>query len=148
FVQGGHVRVDLFYAGWSHRGKRLSDMIMTMLFMVPATVIIWFYGWYYMWRHLITPNISATDDLDAMLRRVPAFRWDIETFAASPSGFNAYFIFKVLLVAFAGMMLMQAIGFFYRSYLEFREGEASAGKNLDHDAYTAEEKAAAAGGHS
>ncbi|MEM9319102.1 MAG: TRAP transporter small permease subunit [Pseudomonadota bacterium] len=147
FVQGGHVRVDLFYAGWSHRAKRVSDMIVSLLFMVPALVIMWFYGWFYMWRNLIQPQISATDTLDRILQRAMLFRADIQTFAASPSGFNGYFFFKVLLVLFAGMMILQAFAFFYRSFLEFREGEASAGKYLDHDAFTAEEEAAHAGGH-
>jgi len=147
FVQGGHVRVDLFYAAWSHRAKRLSDMIVTLLFMMPSMIIVWFFGWYYMWRSLILPPINTNTELEAVLRRAPAFRWNIETFAASPSGFNAYFLFKIMLVVFAGMLFLQAIAFFYRSFLEFREGEESAGKYLDHDALTAEEEAAHAGGH-
>ena len=62
-----------------------------------------------------------------------AFRWDIQTFAASPSGFNGYFIYKILLVTFAALMILQAIGFFYRSWLEYSEGPEAADKNLDLD---------------
>ena len=53
--------------------------------------------------------------------------------AFSPNGFNAYFLFKVLLLAYAGLVFLQAIAFFYRSYLEWKEGEASEGKYLDKD---------------
>ncbi|MEM6610423.1 MAG: TRAP transporter small permease subunit [Pseudomonadota bacterium] len=147
FVQGGHVRVDLFYAAWSHRVKRLSDMIVTLIFMIPSVVIMWFYGWFYMWRNLIQPQISATDPLERIVAREMLFRWDIQRFAASPSGFDHYWVFKFMLVFFAGMMLLQAFAFFYRSFLEFREGEAAAGKFLDHDKLTPVDEAAAAGGH-
>ncbi|MBF9036473.1 TRAP transporter small permease subunit [Rhodobacterales bacterium HKCCE2091] len=133
FVQGGHVRVDLFYAGWSHRTRRVSDMLVTVFFMLPSLILIWFFGWFFLWRHMITPNIASTNTLESLMPRAAAFRWNIQTFAASPSGFNAYYLFKILLVAFAGLMILQAIGFFYRSFLEFREGEDSAGKYLDHD---------------
>ncbi|MEM6728142.1 MAG: TRAP transporter small permease subunit [Pseudomonadota bacterium] len=133
FVQRGHVRVDLVYSAVSFRTKKVLDMIMTLIFMVPVVMLIWFYGWFYMWRHLIRPNISATDDLDRVLARARAFRWDVETFSASPSGFNAYFIFKLLIILFAATMLLQAFGFFYRSYLEWREGPEAEGKGLDLD---------------
>ncbi|MEO0991046.1 MAG: C4-dicarboxylate ABC transporter permease, partial [Pseudomonadota bacterium] len=51
----------------------------------------------------------------------------------SPNGFNGYFLFKVLLVVFTAMLILQAIAFFYRSYLELVEGEESEGKYLDTD---------------
>ena len=133
FVQKGHVRVDLFYAGWSHGRKRIADMIGALFFMLPALLLIWFYGWFYLWRHMITPPVSTTDALERMMARTVAFRWDIQTFAASPSGFNGYFIYKILLVTFAALMILQAIGFFYRSFLEYREGPEAADKNLDLD---------------
>ena len=133
FVQRGHVRVDLVYSAVSFRTKRVLDMIMTLMFMVPTLMLIWFYGWFYMWRHLIRPNISATDSLDRVVARARAFRWDVETFSASPSGFNAYFIFKLLIIIFAAMMMLQAFAFFYRSYLEWVEGPEAEGKELDLD---------------
>ena len=38
-----------------------------------------------------------------------------------------------MLVLFCAMIILQAIAFFYRSYLEMKEGEASDGKYLDRD---------------
>ncbi|MEM7599638.1 MAG: TRAP transporter small permease subunit, partial [Pseudomonadota bacterium] len=133
FVQGGHVRVDLVYSAVSHRTKRVIDMAGSILFMLPTAIIIWMYGWYFMWRHLITPKPSASDALDRLLLKARAVRWNVETIGFSPNGFDAYFLFKILLVAFAGMVFIHAVAFFYRSYLEFLEGEESAGKFVDKD---------------
>ncbi|KIC43013.1 C4-dicarboxylate ABC transporter permease [Ruegeria sp. ANG-R] len=133
FVQGGHVRVDLIYAGISHRAKRVVDMCGAVLFMMPMAVLTWMYGWYFMWRHLIVPKPSASDTLDRLLAKSRALRWNVETIGFSPNGFNAYFLFKILLVAFAAMVFLHAIAFLYRSYLEYVEGPESAGKYLDKD---------------
>jgi len=143
FVQGGHVRVDLFYANWSHRGKRIADMIGTSLFMLPALFLTYFYAWFYMWRHLIKPNVSATDTLDRMLAKARAFNWSVETIAASPSGFNAYFLYKILIVLFCVTMILQAFAFFFRSWLELQEGPEAAGKALGKDVLTPVDEGAA-----
>ncbi|MEX0368404.1 MAG: TRAP transporter small permease subunit, partial [Ruegeria sp.] len=133
FVQGSHVRVDLIYSGVSHRAKRVIDMCGAVLFMVPMAIVIWMYGWYFLWRHLIVPKPSASDTLDRLVMKARALRWNVETIGFSPNGFNGYFLFKILLVAFAGMVFLQAVAFFYRSWLEFREGPSSENKYLDKD---------------
>ncbi|WP_375281184.1 TRAP transporter small permease subunit [Pseudooctadecabacter sp.] len=133
FVQGGHVRVDLIYSAVGHRTKRIIDMVGSIIFMVPAAILTWMYGWYFLWRHLVVPNPSASDSLDRLITKARALRWNVETIGFSPNGFNAYFLFKVLLVLFTALVLLQAVAFFYRSYLELVEGEESAGKYLDKD---------------
>ncbi|MEM7471161.1 MAG: TRAP transporter small permease subunit [Pseudomonadota bacterium] len=133
FVQGGHVRVDLVYSAVSYRAKRVIDMFGALFFMIPAAVLTWMYSWYFLWRHLITPKPSASDTLERLLAKSRAVRWNIETIGFSPNGFNAYFLFKILLIALTAMIFLQAIAFFYRSYLEFKEGSASEGKYLDKD---------------
>jgi TRAP-type mannitol/chloroaromatic compound transport system permease small subunit len=133
FVQGGHVRVDLVYARVSHRAKRVIDMAGSLIFMMPMAVLTWMYGWYFLWRHLIVPKPSASDKLDQLLMKSRALRWNVETIAFSPNGFNGYFLFKVLLVLFAGMVFLHAMAFFWRSWLEWKEGPESADKYLDRD---------------
>ena len=133
FVQGGHVRVDLVYSAISYRAKRVIDMIGSMVLMVPAAILTWLYGWFFLWRHLVVPNPSASDTLDRLLTKARALRWNVETIGFSPNGFNAYFLFKILLVVFTAMIMLQAVAFFYRSYLEWKEGPESEGKNLDKD---------------
>ena len=133
YVQKGHVRVDLLYEPASYRTKKVIDMAGALIFMMPLAVLIWMYAWYFMWRHLVTPKVSASDQLDLMLRKASILRWNVETVGFSPNGFNAYFLFKVLLLAFAGMVLLQAVAVFYRSYLEWREGPAAEDRYLDRD---------------
>ncbi len=133
FVQRGHVRVDLVYSAVSYRTKRVIDMFGSLFFMMPIAVLIWMYSWYFMWRHLIVPKPSASDALDRLLTKSRALKWNVETIGFSPNGFTAYFLFKILLVVMCGLIFLQAIAFFYRSYLEWKEGEESEDKYLDID---------------
>jgi TRAP-type mannitol/chloroaromatic compound transport system permease small subunit len=141
FVQGSHVRVDLIYAPVRHGTKKVIDMVGSIVFMMPMAVLTWMYGWYFMWRHLITPKPSASDTLDRLILKARAVRWNVETIGFSPNGFNGYFLFKVLLVAFAGMIFLQACAFFWRSWLEWKEGPESLNKHLDRDTLGAGEEA-------
>ncbi|MEL6677860.1 MAG: TRAP transporter small permease subunit [Pseudomonadota bacterium] len=133
FVQGGHVRVDLVYAGVSRRAKNVIDMVGSLLFILPTMTLIWMFGWYFLWRHLVTPKISASDRLELLERKARLLKWNVETIGFSPNGFDAYFLFKILLVAFAGTMFLQGIAFFYRNLLEYIEGPESEGKYHDKD---------------
>ena len=133
FVQGGHVRVDLVYSAVRFRTKKVIDMFGALCFMMPVAVIIWLYGWFFLWRHLIVPNPSASDTLDRLINKSRALRWNVETIGFSPNGFNGYFLFKILLCAFTAMVFLQAMAMFFRSFQEWREGEESAGKYLDRD---------------
>ncbi len=133
FVQGGHVRVDLVYSAVKFRTKKVIDMFGCLIFMIPAIVLTYLYSWFFMWRHLMTPTVTSTSDLDRMIAQARIFRWNVETIGFSPNGFNAYFLFKILIVLFCVMVFLQAVAFFWRSYLEWVEGEASADKYLDRD---------------
>lgn len=133
FVQGGHVRVDLVYSSVSYRTKKLIDMLGALFFMMPAAVLTWMYGWFFLWRHLMLPNPSASIELERWLTRVRGFKWNVETIGFSPNGFNGYFLFKILLLLFTALVFIQAMAFFYRSYLERKEGPESEGKFLDRD---------------
>lgn len=133
FVQGGHVRVDLFYANARYHRKKLIDMLGSLFFMLPVAVLTWIYAWFFFWRIMIVPNTSATDTLDKLLLKSKAMRWNVETISFSPNGFDAYFLFKVLILAFVAMSFLQGIAFFYRNLLEYVEGPKSEGKYLDKD---------------
>ncbi|MGJ8545284.1 MAG: TRAP transporter small permease subunit [Sulfitobacter sp.] len=140
-VQGGHVRVDLFYAGAKFRTKRVIDMFGALFFMIPFAVMTWMYGWYFLWRHLVTPNPSSTDRLDLLLRKSRLLKWNVETIGFSPNGFNGYFLFKLLLCAFCVMVILQAIAVAFRAFCEMREGPESENKYLDRDSLGAGEEA-------
>ena len=133
FVQQGHVRVDLFYAQTSFRRKKIIDMCGALFFMVPMAALMWLYSWFFMWRHLITPKVSASDKIELMLRKAKAVNWNVETIGFSANGFSAYFLFKILMVIMVAFIFLQAISFFCRSLAEYREGTNSEGKFLDLD---------------
>ena len=133
FVQGGHVRVDLVYAAIGHRAKRVIDMLGSLVFMIPMAVVIWLFGWFFFWRNMITPPTTFTDTLEGLMGKIIAVRWNIEGEGPNPGGFDAYILFKVLLLVFALSVFLQALAFFWRSWLEYREGPESAGKYLDKD---------------
>ena len=133
FVQGGHVRVDLFYSAMGYRARRLVDMAGSLLFVLPFTAVVWLFGWSFLWRHLVTPKVSARDTLETLERKAAVLRWNVETIGFSPNGFDAYFLFKVLLLAFAGLMFLQGLGFFYRRLLEYLEGPEAEDRFRDLD---------------
>lgn len=141
FVQGSHVRVDLVYAGVKHRTKKVIDMFGSLFFMLPVAFLTWMYAWFFLWRHLITPKVSASDKLELMLRKAKIVKWNVETVSFSPNGFNGYFLFKILMLCFVALVVLQAVAFFWRSFLEFVEGEESADKYLDRDTLGAGEEA-------
>ena len=95
--------------------------------------LMWLYSWFFMWRHLITPKVSASDKIELMLRKAKVLKWNVETIGFSANGFSAYFLFKVLMVAMVAFIFLQAVSFFCRSLAEYREGEKSDGKFLDLD---------------
>ncbi len=133
FIQGGHVRVDLVYATVRYRTKKVIDMFGALLFMVPMASLMWLYSWFFMWRNMVLPNPNASATLDRLMTSTRAMRWKLETIGFSPNGFDKYYMFKVLTVALAGIILLNAVAYFWRSYLNFVEGEASDGKYLDKD---------------
>lgn len=133
FVQGGHVRVDLVYARVKFRTKKLIDMFGAIFFMMSGAVLTWLFAWYFLWRSLVTPKFSASDSLEQSLAKSRALRWTVETIGFSPNGFDAYFLFKVLMVAFCGLVFLHACALFWRSWLELREGPESENKYLDRD---------------
>lgn len=133
-IQGGHVRVDLFYSSAKYRTKRIIDMFGSLCFILPFMTIVWLFGWSFLWRHLVTPKVAATSTLEQILARIRVMKWNVETIGFSPNGFDGYFLFKILLVSFAALMFLQGIAFFYRNLLELIEGPDSFGKYSDRDA--------------
>ncbi|WP_071674643.1 TRAP transporter small permease subunit [Nioella nitratireducens] len=133
FVQGGHVRVDLVYAAVSHRTKRMIDMFGSIFFMMPVVTLTWMYAWFFLWRHLVTPNPNAGAALDRLMMQARALRWNVETIGFSPNGFNAYFVFKIMIIGYCALVFLQAMAFFWRSFLEWAEGEESIGRYQDKD---------------
>jgi hypothetical protein len=101
--------------------------------MIPMTILIWLYGWFFMWRHLVVPAPAVSDTLERLEMRARVLRWNVETTGFAPQGFSAYFLFKVLLVLFAALVFLQAIAVIWRAIAELREGEDAIDKYRDMD---------------
>jgi len=90
----GHVRLDVFYHRMSQRARALVDLGGTLLCVVPWTfIVLWFSG-------------------PTTLRSVAVFEKFPETW--SPG----YWLFKVLLIVFAALLLLQALGHVARDVAE------------------------------
>ena len=72
----------------------------------------------FMWRQ-ITPK--ASDKIELLIRKSKILKWNVETIGFSPNGFSAYFLFKILIIALVALIFIQAISFFWRSFLEKKE---------------------------
>jgi TRAP-type mannitol/chloroaromatic compound transport system permease small subunit len=95
----GHVRLDLIYQRLSARGRAWVDLVGTLLIVVPwAGMVLWF-SW------------------QTTLRSVAGLEQFPETW--SPG----YWLFKVLLVIFALLLLLQAAGHIARAIVRLLEAK-------------------------
>jgi TRAP-type mannitol/chloroaromatic compound transport system permease small subunit len=82
----GHVRLDLFYQRLSARGRAWVDLVGTLVVVVPWSGMVLWFGW------------------QTTLRSVAALEQFPETW--SPG----YWLFKVLMIVFAALLLLQSLG--------------------------------------
>lgn len=94
---GGHVRVDVFYAGASPRGRAWIDLIGSLLLLMPFALLL---------LYLSLPFAARSW---AVLERSP------ET-----SGLPLVFVLKTLVPVFAGLMALQGIAQAIRSWAVLR----------------------------
>lgn len=84
--EGGHVRVDVFYADASPRTKALIDLLGALLLLLPfMLVLLWF----------AVPYVERS--------------WSILERSRETSGLPVVFLLKTLIPAFAVMMALQGV---------------------------------------
>src|SRR4051812_4194250 len=84
--EGGHVRVDVFYADASPRTKAIVDLIGTLLLLLPfCAAVIWF----------SLPYVARS--------------WAILERSRETSGLPVLFLLKALIPLFAAMLLLQGL---------------------------------------
>ena len=84
--EGGHVRVDVFYADASPRRKTLIDLAGAILLLLPSMLVL---AWFSL------PYVARA--------------WAILEGSRETSGIPAVFLFKTLIPVFAVMMALQGI---------------------------------------
>lgn len=84
--QGGHVRVDVFYAGGSPRTKALVDLYGTLLLLLPFCVAVIYFS---------LPYVARS--------------WAILERSRETSGLPLVFLLKTLIPLFAAMLALQGL---------------------------------------
>ncbi|WP_282609019.1 TRAP transporter small permease subunit [Pelagibius sp. Alg239-R121] len=129
FIEGGHVRVDLIYSTVRHRTKKLVDLIGTLIFLFPSSILLWWFSW-----PIATNALFAQRPLNiwSETARFRGFRFE----SSGTAEFTWVWSFKVLIVIFAGLMFIVAVSFFFRNILALleRDEEIPAHYSLDSSA--------------
>lgn len=92
--RGGHVRVDIFYRGFSPRKKALVDLLGGILFLLPVCLLIFIFSWDYV-----------------------AASWSIGETSEESSGIAGIYLLKTLLLLMPTTLLLQGIAETLRNLL-------------------------------
>lgn len=98
----GHVRVDIFHARLSPRGKAMVDVFGHLLLLAPSLLMLLWWSW-------------------PMVRRA----WAIREGAISVGGIPASFLLKTLVPAFCVLLLIQGASGLIRAALRLRARDAA-----------------------
>jgi len=93
-MSGGFVRVDVFYSNWSNRKRSISDMIMTVVLLVP---FLWVFG-AGVWNFFAASYAADEGSLN-------------------PGGLPNFWLLKGALVGFIGLIALQGLAFVLRGLL-------------------------------
>lgn len=93
----GHVRVDIFHAKLSKRGKALVDIFGHLFLLTPSLLLLIYWSW-------------------PMVRR----SWSIYEGAISVGGVPASFLLKSLVPAFCVLLLIQGLSALIRDVIRLR----------------------------
>ena len=97
--RGAHVRVDIFYRGFSDVKKAWVDLMGNIIFLQPVCWAILFYSWGYV-----------------------EFSWRIMEVSPEPDGLPFVYLQKSLLIALAILLGMQSLSEIFKSLIKIRYG--------------------------
>ena len=92
--RGGHVRVDIFYRGFSPRRKALVDLIGGLVFLLPVSLLIFVFSWDYV-----------------------AASWAIGETSEERSGIQGIYLLKTLLLLMPATLMLQGLAEILRSWM-------------------------------
>ncbi len=108
FIEGGHVRVDLVYGSLGRRAQRIVDLLGALLFMLPATILLWWFSW-----SLVMNALFAQRPLNLFSSRASWRSVRLET--SGTAEFTWVWAFKALILVFALLLFLQAVAFALRN---------------------------------
>ncbi|MBF0095555.1 MAG: TRAP transporter small permease subunit [Alphaproteobacteria bacterium] len=106
-IQGGHVRVDVFYARMSRRRRAWVDLLGTVFFLLPWLGVIAWTGWSFV-----------------------AMSWRIAEPSSEVGGLPAVYLLKSVILVFCGLMTVQGLALAARSLIVLMGG-AERGERAD-----------------
>jgi TRAP-type mannitol/chloroaromatic compound transport system permease small subunit len=92
--RGGHVRVDIFYRGFSPEKKALVDLLGGLLFLLPVSLLIFVFSWDY---------VVAS--------------WAIGETSEERSGIQGIYLLKTLLLLMPATLMLQGLAEILKSTL-------------------------------
>ena len=116
FIEGGHVRVDLIYAGVRYRIKKWIDLIGTLLFLLPSSLVLWWFAWPLAMNSMFAQKPLNIWSESARWRNV---KWE----SSGTAEFSWVWAFKFLVLVFAALMIIQGFAFLLRNIRALRETE-------------------------
>jgi len=118
FIEGGHVRVDLVYSTVKKRTKHWIDLFGTLLFFMPSTILLWWFSW-----PIAMNSMFSQRPINIFSEKTS---WRSYKFESSGTAeFTWVWAFKLLVVLFAGLMFICAVGFLLRNILALLEKNKS-----------------------
>ena len=87
FKHDRHVRVDLFYANFSEKDKAWTDLVGSVVFLIPWCILMMYFSFQYAYSSYVDGEGSP-----------------------DPGGLPARYLIKFSIVVGIGLLLLQAIG--------------------------------------
>jgi TRAP-type mannitol/chloroaromatic compound transport system permease small subunit len=105
-VHNGHVRCDIFYAAMKPRTRAIVDIFGTLVFLLPVCVLVAWMGWPYVRASWAVMEISQEGRL----------------------GIPAVYLLKSFILAFTGLLMLQALSLMLQSALVVAGVEPTRGR--------------------
>ena len=116
FIEGGHVRVDLVYAAISKRAQHWVDLLGTVFFLIPSTVLLWWFAW-----PLAMNSIFAQRPMNIWSEKAS---WrNVKLEVSGTAEFSWVWSFKILILVFAALMFVVGVSFLLRNIWALLEPE-------------------------
>jgi TRAP-type mannitol/chloroaromatic compound transport system permease small subunit len=116
FIEGGHVRVDLIYAKLPYRKRKIFDLAGTLIFFFPSSILLWWFAWPLAMNSMFSQRPLNVWSTKASWR---GFKWE----SSGTAEFTWVWAFKLLILFFAALLIIQAFTFLLRNVMALRETE-------------------------
>lgn len=126
FIEGGHVRVDLVYGSLSYKAKRFMDFLGSIFFMLPTTILIWWFAW-----PIATNSAFSQRPINIFSDKASwrGFKWE----SSGTAEFTWVWAFKAIILAFAALLFIQAVAFMLRNLWGLLEPDVESHPKVDQD---------------